>query len=82
MNKIKGDIYEMYIRDYIINELNKPAYLWSDTPENILIDYGVIGSHNINRIIRKDNKENSLQDTGVDIIQVDENTISLIQCKN
>ena len=85
MNKIKGDTYEIYIRDYIINELNKPAYLWSDTPENILINYGVIGSHNINRILRKENKENKenlLQDTGVDIIQVDENTISLIQCKN
>ena len=38
MNKIKGDKYEIQIRDYIINNLNKPAYLWKDTPEIILKD--------------------------------------------
>ena len=59
------------------------AYLWTDTPETILINAGIIGSHNFNRIIRKENKKNPLQDTGIDIIQVnDDETISLIQCKN
>jgi hypothetical protein len=37
MNKQKGDIYEIYIRDHIINDLNKQAFLWSHTPEIILI---------------------------------------------
>lgn len=35
-NKEKGDLYEIQIRDYIINELKNPAYLWQDTPETIL----------------------------------------------
>jgi hypothetical protein len=68
MNKIKGDTYEIQIRDYIINNLNKPAYLWHHTPETILIDNGIIGSHNEHRLKRKDNNENSLQDTGIDVI--------------
>ena len=82
-NHIKGIKYEIQVRDYIINVLGKKAYLWTDTPETILINAGIIGSHNFNRIIRKENKKNPLQDTGIDIIQVnDDETISLIQCKN
>jgi hypothetical protein len=82
-NNIKGYLYELQIRDYIINELNKQAYLWSDTPETILIDCGIIGSHNENRIRRKEHKENPLQDTGIDIIQIEnENIVSFVQCKN
>lgn len=73
MNKIKGDNYEIQIRNYIINTLGKPAYLWHHTPETILINNGIIGSHNDHRLKRKDNKENSLQDTGIDIIQIEEN---------
>jgi len=46
MNKVKGANYEFQIRDYIINSLNKKAYLWNDVPELILINSGVIGSHN------------------------------------
>jgi len=30
MNNIKGYNYEIQIRDYIINTLNKEAYLWSE----------------------------------------------------
>jgi superfamily II DNA or RNA helicase len=84
-NQIKGYNYEVQIRDYIINELRKPAYLWSDTPETILVNNGIIGSHNINRLIRQESKQNNLQDTGIDIIQVDSNEnlcCSLVQCKN
>ena len=58
MNKIKGDKYEIQIRDYIINNLDKPAYLWKDIPETILIDNGIICSHNENRLRRKENIEN------------------------
>ena len=36
-NNIKGYLYEKQIKDYIINYLDKPAYLWSETPETILI---------------------------------------------
>jgi superfamily II DNA or RNA helicase len=79
----KGYLYEVQIRDYIINSLNKPAYLWSDTPETILIDCGIIKSHNHNRKFRKENKINPVMDTGIDVIQVDDETIcSFVQCKN
>jgi hypothetical protein len=36
MNKEKGDLYEQQVKQYIINNLNKNAYLWSDTLETIL----------------------------------------------
>ena len=36
-NNIKGYLYEELIKNYIINDLDKQAYLWSFTPENILI---------------------------------------------
>jgi hypothetical protein len=79
----KGYLYELQIRDYIINSLNKKAYLWKHTPETILINNGIIGSHNENRIKRKENGINPLQDTGIDIIFL-ENDIkcALVQCKN
>ena len=83
MNKHKGDEYELYIRDHIINNLNKQAFLWSHTPETILIEAGIIGSHNEHRLRRKENKLNPLHDTGIDIIQINQdNTISVVQCKN
>ncbi len=66
-NKILGDNYEIQVRDYIISQ-NKMAYLWSHTPENILIEHNIIGSHNEARLKRKENKLNPLIDTGIDII--------------
>ena len=63
------------IKNYIINELNKNAYLWHETPETILINSGIIGSHNEHRLKRIENKENSLIDTGIDIIQVEDNNL-------
>ena len=78
-NIIKGYNYELYIKFYIINNLNKLAYLWSEVPENILINNNIIGSHNQHRL----NRKNKLIDTGVDIIQLEDNYIcSLVQCKN
>ena len=83
MNKIKGDLYEIQIRDYVINNLDKPCYLWSHTPENLLIENGIIGSHNDSRLMRKQKCENKLPDTGVDAIQIEkDNNCSFIQCKN
>jgi superfamily II DNA or RNA helicase len=83
-NIIKGTLYEKQILNYIINNLDKNAYLWSDCPENILIKNNILGSHNDIRIRRKDIKENNLIDTGIDIIQIDDenNNCSIIQCKN
>ena len=57
MNQIKGDRYEIQIRDYVINSVKKPAYLWKDTPETLLINSGIIGSHNENRTFIMKNKE-------------------------
>ena len=81
-NQDKGYLYEIQIRDYIINELKNPAYLWNDTPETILLQHNIIGSHNINRLRRIENKINPLQDTGIDIIQIENDNCSLVQCKN
>ena len=82
-NKEKGDNYELQIKNHIINVLKKPAYLWHETPETILIECGIIGSHNENRLKRKEHKLNPLDDTGVDIIQPESyNTCVLVQCKN
>jgi superfamily II DNA or RNA helicase len=80
-NQIKGLAYENQILDLLRRD--KEAYLWKYTPENILIENGLIGSHNSARLKRKDDRENPLQDTGVDIISMETATeCSLVQCKN
>lgn len=82
-NITKGYLYEKQIKDYIINHLDKQAYLWAETPETILIESGIIGTHNELRLRRKENKLNPLRDTGVDVIQIEnDNKISFVQCKN
>ena len=87
MNNEKGYLYEIQIRDYIINNLNKMAYLWSHTPEMILLENNIIGTHNDARLKRKELKEdkklNPLQDTGIDVIQLeDDGKCAIVQCKN
>jgi len=81
-NKQKGDNYEIYVKYYIINTLNKLAYLWCDIPDEILINAGLINSNNDHRLKRKSNKINNIIDTGVDILQIDDNNYTLVQCKN
>ena len=83
-NYTKGYQYEKQVKNYIINHLHKEAYLWSETPETILIENSIIGSHNDLRLKRKEDKLNPLRDTGIDIIQLDNenNKISFVQCKN
>jgi hypothetical protein len=70
MNKAKGDAYENHICCLIRSELNKPCYLWSHTPDEILIKAGIIHSNNQHRLYRKDRALNGscLMDTGVDLI--------------
>ena len=53
-NQIKGFAYENQILDLLRRD--KEAYLWKYTPENILIENGLIGSHNSARLKRKDGK--------------------------
>ena len=88
-NNDKGYNYEIQTRNHIINVEKKRAYLWHHTPETLLIQNGIIGSHNERRLRRKDNKLNSLQDTGIDIV-IDNNEndddislpCAIVQCKN
>ncbi len=84
-NQEKGLLYERYVKDFIISYLYKNAYLWNECPENILIENNLIHSHNDLRLLRKDIKEghlHSYKDIGIDIIQINDNNISIIQCKN
>jgi len=96
MNNIeKGYQYELYINNYL-NTLDniKIAYLWKDIPEYLLFDYGFMGyahkdptgpvkSYNDNRLNRKTNNINKLEDIGSDIIYINQNDECIIvQCKN
>ena len=40
LNQINGFTYEKQIRDYILN--TNECYLWSECPENILIEHKLI----------------------------------------
>ncbi len=81
-NQIKGAAYELQILDLI--RQTQPAYLWPHTPETILVENGIIGSHNAARLKRKEERANPLQqDTGIDIIAMSSETeCYLVQCKN
>jgi superfamily II DNA or RNA helicase len=84
-NQEKGLLYEKYVKNFIIQKIGKNAYLWNECPENLLIENSLIHSHNDMRLLRKDIKEGCLhnhKDIGIDIIQVDDNKCSIIQCKN
>ena len=83
-NKIKGDEYEVFVKNHIINNLNKEAFLWKDIPEKILLDCGLIHSQNENRLKRKEKliDNNPLIDVGIDILQKDEDNFTFVQCKN
>lgn len=86
-SRLKGFIYEKYVKNHILSNLNKKAYLWNETPATILIKNNIIGSHNEHRIMRKNrlnDKENPIMDTGIDIVQIDneDDLCSIIQCKN
>lgn len=84
-NQIKGYNYEMQIKNYCSNQLDKVSFLWKDIPENILIQYGFAKSHEALRLNRKELAlgENPLRDTGIDVLQIDDDkNCTLIQCKN
>jgi predicted helicase len=85
-NKEKDDMYEIQIRNHILFSLKKPAYFYSDTPVQILIDNGIDDSyddHRLKRIANKEAKLNPLRDTGVDIIQLEsDGSCTLVLCIN
>jgi superfamily II DNA or RNA helicase/molybdopterin biosynthesis enzyme MoaB len=84
-NQEKGLLYEKYVKNFIINNIHKNAYLWNECPENILIENALINSHNDMRLQRKNIKEGYLhnhKDIGIDIIQINDNKCSIVQCKN
>ena len=51
-NQEKGLLYERYVKDFIISNLYKNAYLWNECPENILIENNLIHS----KILKKNMK--------------------------
>ena len=81
--KEKGDEYEKYILDYLYSEdSNRQLWLWSNIPEEVMCDVGLIGNWNNCRLQRKSNRINKLPDVGCDIFMIDtENRNYLIQCK-
>ena len=40
----KGYLYEVQIKNHITLNLNKKAYLWNETPEDLLIEHKIIDS--------------------------------------
>lgn len=84
-NQEKGLLYERFVKDFIIQKIGKNAFLWNECPENILIEKALIHSHNDMRLIRKDIKEGYLhchKDIGIDVIQINGDNCSIVQCKN
>lgn len=74
----KGYEYEKFVRTHMTSCLNRPVYLWKDVPTPLLINLGIIDSHNAHRLKRKEQKENPLINTGIDIV-ADQ---TIVQCKN
>ena len=59
--KEKGDIYELYILDYLQTENPKRhCWLWNNIPEEVMCDVGLIGNWNEHRLQRKSNRVNKL----------------------
>ena len=81
INQLKGEQYEVFIKNFLENE-NEKAWLWKDIPESILREAGLLRDWNLHRLIRKENKINSLPDLGTDILFKSNNEYKLIQCKN
>ena len=89
MNIQKGTDYEIYIKNYLNNnDVNNIAWLWKDVPYENLRKSGILGNWNLYRINRKqlnilnENNENLLQDTGTDILLLNNDKYYIVQCKN
>ena len=82
-NKIKGDLYEIFINSYLNTlESTRNSYLWKDIPGFILYQAKLITCYNEHRLKRKSDKINPLQYIGLDIITVNnDDEIIFIQLK-
>lgn len=87
-NKQKGDLYENFIYQELLNDSTK-IWLWNDIPEKNLLESGLAHDLNKHRLIRKENKKefeetkiNPVIDTGIDLLQLKDSEYILIQCKN
>ena len=82
-NQIKGYEYEKFINNFLnSNDDVKISYLWKDIPEQILFDFSFIKSYNDNRLKRKTNNINKLEDIGTDVIYITkEDKCIIVQCK-
>lgn len=85
----KGTAYEIYINNYLNNiDANNIAWLWKDIPYENLRKAGILGDWNLYRINRKnlnqinENNKNLLQDTGTDILLLNNDKYYIVQCKN
>ena len=78
----KGYNYELQILGHIKSILGKEAYLWSQIPIHILVKYKILNcDYKISSL--KPGICNPLPDTGIDIIQIDDDSnLTFIQCKN
>lgn len=75
MNKIKGDNYENYILNYLIEfEKYGQAWLWKNLPEKILFQENIIQDYLSYSQVRND--------IGIDIVAFKDNKYKYIQCKN
>jgi len=85
-----GDIYEIYILNYLIEEKKYKAWLWNDIPKEVFIQANLLNEDDYKTYVteaRKKNKngkkENPLQDIGIDILAKDtEDKFIFVQCKN
>lgn len=84
-NQEKGLAYEKFVKDFIKDDLGKVAFLWNECPENILIEKGLIDSHNGLRLLRKDLRDGFIhthRDIGIDVVLFDGDHCAIVQCKN
>jgi len=81
-NKIKGDNYEIFCKNYVKNVLKYDCYMWNDAMriDNIIIKIGLATSHEDLRIKRKEGTK-IFQDNGIDLIAINNDQIIAIQCK-
>ena len=80
-NKEKGDIYEKFIHEYLLEqEFTNECYLYKDVPDKFLFNNGLIKS---STEIAKYNENKKSPEVGIDILYTNNNEDCIIvQCKN
>lgn len=75
MNKVKGDLYEQFIIEHLIDvEKYNQVWLWKNIPESILFEENIITDYISYSQVRND--------IGIDIVGFKDNEYHYIQCKN